>query len=420
MATQKKRIVILGAGFGGLFAAVEFERLARLLPGVEVTLVDSNNYHLFVPLLYHVATGGIEPGNICFPVRSILKNGGAAPPVVFRECQVQSLDLEKKRVITDRAELDYDYLIFALGSTTNYYGIPGLEQNIVPLKTIADGVAMHNRILESFEAALFETESQKQRELLTFVIVGGGATGVELACTMALFVFKTLERDFPTVASQARVVLVEAGDGLLHGMRSELGQLTLKRLKRYRVEVILNCRVASATATGIQTKDGQLIPSRNVIWVGGVKPDPLAQAIPAEKARDGRIIVDPNLEVPSLPGVYIIGDCAYALQPGTSIAYPQTAQTAVRMGTYAAGNIARVMMGYPACPFDYKYKGDLVFLGRNYAVGEFLGRVISGFPAFYMYQGYHLVTLTGFRNKLITVIDWAYDYFYRQSTVKLR
>ncbi len=180
MTQRPKRVVILGAGFGGLFAALEFEKLRSLVPGLEVTLVDKHNYHMFVPLLYHVATGGIEPGNICFPVRAILKNGGAAFPVKFYESEILHLDVEKKKVIANRVELPFDFLIFALGSTTNYYGIPGVDQHVSPLKTIRDGIGIHNKMLESFETASLEPDEQKRKELLTFVVVGGGATGVEL------------------------------------------------------------------------------------------------------------------------------------------------------------------------------------------------------------------------------------------------
>ncbi len=419
MDAQGKKIVILGAGFGGLFAAIQMEKEIHRIPGTEVTLIDKNNYHLFVPLLYQVGTGGIEPGNICFPIRHILANGGETGLVIFRECEVTSLDIEKKVVFTDCYELPYDYLLFALGSITNYYNIPGLEQHVVPLKTITDGIAMRNNILDKFEKTLIETDEQKQRELLAFVIVGGGATGVELASTMALFISRTLERDFPLLVPRSRVILAEAGDTLLHGMRAEMGAITLERLTSLGIEVKLKCKVASVAENGITTADGEFIPSRNVTWVGGIKPSPLAEGIQAEKARDGRIKVNEYLEVPSIPGLYVAGDSAYALQRGTDKAYPPTAQSAVRMGRTAAKNIVNKLLGKPEHPFDYKYKGDLVFLGRNHAVGELAGRIISGVPAFTIYQGYHLETLMGFRNKLGTLLDWTYDYFYRRDTAKI-
>lgn len=420
MARQITRVVILGAGFAGLFAAAEFEKLSHLAPGLEVTLIDRNNYHLFVPLLYHVGTGGIEPGNICFPIRATLKRGGAQPPVIFSEAEVVRIDTDNKTIVCDRMQVQYDYLVLAPGSTTNYYGIPGLEENIVPLKTIEDGIAMHNRMLESFEAALLENDEQRKRELLTFVVVGGGPTGVELSSTMALFIFRTLVRDYPLLVPMARVILAEAGDTLLRGMRPKIAQLALAELQKLGVEVILNCQVAKATPEGIETRDGRVIRSHNVSWVGGVKPVPLIQSLQAEKSRDGRVVVNEYLQVPSLPEIYVAGDCAYALRKDNGMPYPPTAQAAVREGAACAKNIVRAISKYPLCPFTYKWKGDMIFMGRNYGVGEFMGRVVSGMPAFLMYEGYHLLTLTGFKNKVVTVLDWAYDYFYSRSTVRLR
>lgn len=420
MAKQVTKVVILGAGFAGLFAAIEFEKLSRLAPGVEVTLIDRNNYHLFVPLLYHVGTGGIEPGNICFPVRATLKTGGTRPPVVFSEAEVISIDTQNKTILCDRTELQYDYLVLSPGSTTNYYGIPGLEENIVPLKTIEDGVSMHNRMLESFEAAVLENDEQKKRELLTFVVVGGGPTGVELSSTMALFIFRTLVRSYPHLVPMARVILAEAGDTLLRGMRPRISELAFKELQRLGVEVILNCKVAKATPDGIETHDGRVIRSHNVSWVGGVKPVTLIESLQAEKSRDGRVVVNDYLQVPSLPEVYVAGDSAYALRKDNGAPYPPTAQAAVRMGSACAQNIMRSVLNYPLCPFTYKWKGDMIFIGRSYGVGEFMGKVVSGMPAFLMYQGYHLLTLTGFKNKMVTIIDWVYDYFYSRSTVRLR
>jgi len=416
---QERRIVILGAGFGGLAAALEFERLQTHLPGMEVVLLDQHNYHLFMPLLYQVGTGGIEPGNICFPLRSMINKGGTGPPVMFRECQVQGVDVERKTVFTNRMDLKYDYLVFALGSTTNFYGLPDIESHVMPLKTLKDGIALHNRILESFETALLEPDEQKRRELLTFAVVGGGATGVETACTTAIFVFKTLARDFPPLVPQARVALIEGADSLLRGMRPEMGRIALQKLKSRGVEVLLNCPVACTSPTGIQTRDGRSIPTRNIVWVAGVRPVALAETLPADKARDGRIVVDDQLEVAALPGLYVIGDCAYRTQFGASIAYPPTAQIAIQEGRAVARNIAWSIMGRPQQPFSYDYRGELIYLGRNHAVGEIGNRVIDGAPAFWLYQTYYLNKLMGFKKKLSTLIDWAYDYFYRRNTAKL-
>lgn len=415
-----KRVVIVGAGFAGLAAAREFERLlAGNLSDTEVVMLDRNNYHLFMPLLYQVGSGGIEPGNICFPMRAMFKGGASSPPVIFRECRVLGIDTVRRMVHTDRCDTEYDYLIFAPGSITNYYGIPDLEKNTMPLKTIKDGIAVHRRILESFETALLEPEEAKRRILLTFAVVGGGATGVEVACMLCVFVFKTLKRDFPSLVKEARVVVVEATNGLLNGMPAEVGSKALERLRAHGAEVSLNSRVAGVDANGIKMQDGNAVPAGTVVWVAGVKPGPLCDALPAEKARDGRVAVDEALEVRQLPGVYVAGDCAYRAQFGGPSAYPPTAQVAVRQGRACARNIARSISGQTPLPFNYRYKGELVFLGRNHAVGEFGGRVLDGFPAFLLYQTYYLNKLAGFKRKLTTAIDWTYDYFYRRNTAKL-
>lgn len=433
MSQRLTQVAVVGAGFGGLFAAIEFERALRKVKGIEVTLIDRNNYHLFLPLLYHVATGGMEAGNICFAIRRILKESGAEKaeelhgpnaafcrhPVLFREATVDRIDLEGQTVSTNRFVLKYDYLILALGSTTNFYNIPGLEEHVVPLKTITDGINMHNRILANFEEALTEDDVERRRRLLTFVIVGGGATGVELASTMAVFVYKTLARDFPTLMADTRIIMAEAGSTLLRGMRPEVARAALNRLRELGVDVRLNCQVASVSEEGITTKDGQQIASSNVTWVGGIKPTGIAERLGLPRARDGRIVVNEYLQVPTVRGLYVVGDLAAAMQAGTDRPYPPTAQTAVRMGILAARNILAEITNSPLRRFTYKYKGDLVFLGRGYAAGELWGRVVTGMPAFIAYQAYHLRTIMGFRNRLGTIIDWTYDYFYRRNTVKL-
>lgn len=419
MADKKNRIVIIGAGFGGLAAAREFEHIGRYAPGAEVLMLDKNNYHLFTPLLYQVGSGGIEPGNICFPMRSMLEKGGTLPPVMFRECEVLEVDTEHRKLHTSRCDCDYDYLIFAPGSTTNYYGMSGLDKTTMPLKTIRDGMRMHYKILESFETALLEQDEQRRKALLAIVIVGGGATGVEVASTVAVFVFKTLARDFPGLVKQARVVLIEASDGLLRGMPAQMGRKALERLTARGVEVLLNCQVAGVDSTAVHTRDGRSIPTCNVTWVAGVKPAPLADKLPAEKSKDGRIMVNEVFEARGLPGVYVIGDCAYMMQYGDGAAYPPTAQVALREGRACARGIVQAIMGLPPCPFNYSYRGELVFLGRDYAVGQVGGRVIDGMPAFWMYQTYYLNKLAGFKRKATTAIDWAYDFFYRRNTAKL-
>ncbi|MBI2858500.1 MAG: NAD(P)/FAD-dependent oxidoreductase [Chloroflexi bacterium] len=416
---RKKKVAIVGAGFGGFAAMREFNRLIPWLRDTEITLLDQNNYHLFIPLLYQVCAGGIDPDSICFPIRSHLRKGGTVPPIMFRECSVHAVDVEKKVIIADRLELSYDYLVFAPGSHTNYYGIPDVEPHVFELKTIRDAMGIHSRILECFEAALLETDEARRRFLLTFVIVGGGPTGVETASMISAFVHKSLVREFQSLTKVARVIMVEATMGLLGGSRPEASKIAYERMVCCGVDVMLGCPASRVTAEGIHLKDGRFIPARTVLWGAGITPDPLCGPMPADKSRDGRIIIDQHLEVTRLPGLYVIGDCAYREQPGSDKAYPPTAQVALRQGKTCARNIASQIMGRPQKPFRYKFKGDLIFLGRNHAVGELGNMVIKGFPAFMVYQTYYITRLMGFRNKLTTLIDWAYDYFYERNTVKL-
>lgn len=419
MSKNKKRVLILGAGSAGLSAALELERASGKHAELEVTLIDQNNYHLFLPLLYQVVTGGVEPGHICFPLRSLLIRGGTDGPVSFRESRIQSLDLDRRRAATDDAELEWDYLVVALGSATNFYGLADIEHNSLTLKSLRGGITIHNRILDSYEAALRESDEQRRQELLTFVIVGGGATGVELTSSIQDFVRKVLVRDYPTLTPQVRVALVDARERILPDMKASLAKVALKRLSSQGVEVLLGSRIAKAWPAGVQTADGQIIPTRTVIWVAGVKPVPVVESLPLDKAGDGRIPVKDTLEVAGLPGVYIVGDSAYLPQWPGSEPYPPTGQIAVRQGLACARNIINAIEGKPQRPFRYKYKGELISMGRNVAVAQVGRFAFDGFPAWLLWRTYYLGKLMGFKSKLSVALDWSFAYFYQRNTARL-
>lgn len=412
----RKRVVILGAGSAGLSAAMELKKAGSPGQGLEITLVDQHNYHLFLPLLYQVSTGGVEPGHICFSVRSLLRGA----PVKFRESRVTGIDLGKKRVVTDDAELEWDYLVIALGSTTNFFSLAEIESNAFPLKTLRDAVVIHNHILDNYEAAVWEQDSQRRRELLTFVIVGGGATGVELASSIQDFVHKVLKRDYPTVSlAEVRVVLAEAQGSILSNMDRRLREVALSRLRSHGTEVLLNTSIVRAWPGGVKTTEGQVIPTRTVIWVAGVKPVSVVAELSLDQARDGRIVVEQNLEAPGLPGVYIAGDCAYLRQEERSQPFPPTGQIAVRQGLACARNIIKDIRGQPQEPFSYKYKGELISMGRNAAVAQLGGYAFDGFAAWLLWRIYYLGRLMGFKNKLSIALDWSFAYFYRRNTARL-
>jgi NADH dehydrogenase len=426
MGGDKKRVLILGAGAAGISVALELKKASVGTPGLEVTLVDQRDYHHPLPFIWHVVSGSVAPSHISFPLHALLRRRGAAGPVKFRQSRVQGIDAERKIVSTDDGELEWDYLVVALGSTTNFFGMADVEGNSLILKSLSDAVSIHNHILDNYAAALQEEDEQLQRELLTFVVVGGGPTGVELVAAIQDFVRKALIRDYPSLMSQTRVLLVEAQDALLSGMKAKMSELAISRLRSRGIEVLLKTRITKVWSGGIQTADGQTIPTRTVIWVAGVKPVAVVESLPFNKAKGGRITVNQYLEVPESPGVYVLGDCAYSLQEHGSVPYPPTQQVAQRQGPACARNIVRAIRGQDQLPFLYKFKGQLIYMGRNLAVAQLGERVFDGFAAALLRRVYYLWVFisylglpTEFRRKLGAVRDWIPAYFYHRNTAHL-
>ncbi|MEA1871837.1 MAG: NAD(P)/FAD-dependent oxidoreductase [Chloroflexota bacterium] len=426
VAGDKKRVLILGAGAAGLGVALELKKASTGAPGLEVTLVDQRNYHHPLPFIWQVVSGSVEPGHISFPLHALLRRRGAEGPVEFRQSRVQSIDVGRKVVSTDAGKLKWDYLVVALGSTTNFFGMAEVEENSLSLKSLRDAVNIHNHILDNYEAALQEGSEKRRRELLTFVVVGGGPTGIELVGAIQDFLRKALVRDYPSLMSQTRVLLVEAQDALLSGMKAKMSELAISRLRSRGIEVLLKTRITKVLSGGVQTADGQTIPTSTVIWVAGVKPVAVVESLPLNKAKDGRIIVNQYLEVPESPGVYVLGDCAYSLQENGSVAYPPTQQVAMRQGPACARNIVRAMRGEEQRPFRYKFKGQVIYMGRNLVVAQLGNRVFDGFAAALLRRVYYLWVFisylglpTEFRRKMGAVCSWIPAYFYRRNTAHL-
>jgi NADH dehydrogenase len=426
MGGDKKRVLILGAGAAGISAALELKKASAGAPGLEVTLVDQRDYHHPLPFIWHVVSGSVEPSHISFPLHVLLRQRGAEGPVKFKQSRVQGIDVGRKVVSTDGGELEWDYLVVALGSTTNFFGMADVEGNSLILKSLSDAVSIHNHILDNYEAALREGDEQLQRELLTFVVVGGGPTGVELVAAIQDFLRKALIRDYPSLMSQTRVLLVEAQDALLSGMKAKMSELAISRLRSRGIEVLLKTRITKVWSGGVQIADGQTIPTRTVIWVAGVKPVAVVESLSFNKAKGGRIVVNQYLEVPESPGVYILGDCAYLLQEHGSVPYPPTQQVAERQGPACAKNIVRAIRGQDQRPFRYKFKGQLIYMGRNLAVAQLGDRVFDGFAAALLRRVYYLWVFvsylglpTEFRKKLGAVRGWIPAYFYHRNTAHL-
>lgn len=402
--------MIVGAGFGGLWAA---RALAR--HPVEVLLIDRSNYHTFFPLLYQVAAAELEPEGIVHPVRSILRR---FRNVHFALTEVQGLDLTHRMLKTEAQEIPYDYLILAVGSTSHFFGVAGAAQHAFPLKAMEEAIALRNHILFCFERAVFEPDREKRKQLLTFVIVGGGPTGVEFAGALAELIRGPLVKDYPTLDfREVRVILLEALDGLLPGFPDRLREYAKLRLQQMGVEVWVKATVTEITLETVPLKDGTMIPTETVVWTAGVQGDPTVQPWGLPTAKNGRVPVLPTLQVPGHPEVYVVGDLAYLEENGQSL--PMVAPVAIQQGVAAARNIGRQVAGLPPLPFRYQDRGMMVTIGRNAAVAQVGRWNFSGFVAWVIWLSVHLFNLIGFRNRLIVLINWAWDYFLYERAIRL-
>lgn len=395
------RVVIAGAGFGGLWAA---RRLAA--EDVDVLVLDRANHHTFFPLLYQVAAAELEPTSIAHPVRSILRGQANAD---FLMASVTGLDPEGKRVLTDRGDVPYDALVLALGSATHFYGVDGADRHAFPLRWMDDAVRLQHQVLSRFEEAAHESEMERKTRLLTFVVVGGGPTGVEFSGALAELVFGPLLKDFPGVrAEDVRIVLLEAGDRLLQGMPPRLGRYAADRLERRHVEVILHGQAERVGAQSLTLTDGVVIPTETVVWTAGVKgPDDLESwGLPLGPG--GRVRVDPTLRVPGRSHVYVVGDLAYLEEDGADV--PLVAPVAIQQGELAAENAVRELRGEALKAFAFEDPGMLAVIGRNAAVAHVWGRAFTGFPAWILWLVIHIAKLIGFRNRALVLVNWAWNY----------
>jgi NADH dehydrogenase len=400
-------VVIVGAGFGGLYAA---RALARA--PVHVTVVDRRNHHVFQPLLYQVATAALNPSDIAAPTRWILRKQRNTRVLLG---EVTAVDLQSKRVRLADGELAYDYAILAPGVTHSYFGNEAWAGHAPGLKTIDDALEIRRRILLAYEAAEREADPARRREWMTFVIVGGGPTGAELAGALAEIAHHALVEDFRAIdPREARIVLVEGLPRALSSFLPDLSEKAKQALERLGVEVRTGARVTGVDAGGVSL-EGDRIASRTVIWAAGVAAAPLARTLGVPLDRAGRVVVEPDLSVPGYPGVYVIGDLASFVQNG--VAVPGVAPAAMQQGRHAAVSIVRSLRGEPTLLFRYVDKGTFAVIGRGAAVGVLRGGLkLWGFPAWLAWLGIHIAFLIGFRNRLLVLINWAYSYLtYRRG-----
>jgi NADH dehydrogenase len=411
-----KQIVILGAGFGGINTA---HHLLRQLPpesGWTVMLIDRQNYSLFTPLLYQAATGLVEPANILFPVRTL----SHAPNFKFRESTLQDVDFDSRRVLLDDGEVTFDHLVIALGSVTNFFGKEADLREALQLKSIADSILIRNRIIDAFERADISTDEEERRRCLTFLVVGGGATGVELAGAIRGLVCTVLLRHYPGIRrDEIRIVICEALGEILPGISRGLAAFALRRLRGLGIEVRLETPVERVDAGGAILKGGESVPSRTVVWAAGVRPSPLVDRMNVPKAKNGRILVDRFLEVEGHPGVYALGDITASLDPKTGKPLPPSAAVAVQEAPALADILVARIEGRPARPFEYHPRGELISLGRHQAVAEVAGVRLTGVPAWILWRAFYLSQLMGFKNRLSVALDWTFAYLYQRDIVQI-
>ena len=417
-ASERFRVVIVGGGFGGLAAA----RRLKDAP-VELTLIDRSNHHLFQPLLYQVATGGLSPANIAAPLRGILRRQRNARVLLG---EVKDIDLATGRVHLEQAVLEYEALVVATGARHDYFGHKDWERLAPGLKTIEDATRLRRRILRAFEQAELESDPQRMREWLTFVVVGAGPTGVELAGALGEIAKDTLRIDFRSIdPTTARILLVEAANQVLPTYPQDLAAKAQRGLERLGVAVWTGCLVTALERSALSVRRGdrsERVATRTVLWAAGVRASPLGERL-AERAgveldRVGRVPVRPDLSLPGHPEVFVIGDLARALGADRE-PLPGTAAVAQQQGRYIADALTKRLEGRRTVPFVYRHKGSMATVGRGFAVAEF-GRVrLSGYAGWLSWLGVHLMMLTEFENRLLVLLQWAWSYWTRNRSARL-
>lgn len=396
------RVLIIGGGFAGLNAA---KRLGGV-EGVEVTLIDRRNYHVFQPLLYQVAMAGLSPADIAAPIRSMLSEYSNIRVLLGT---VQSLDLSGKTVATDIGEFSFDYLIVACGARHSYFGHDDWEKYAPGLKTLEDATEIRRRFLTAFEEAERITDEEERRKLLTFVIVGGGPTGVELAGAMGEVSRHTLAIDFRSInAGSARIVLIEAGPRILPSFSDKLSARAKRDLELIGVQVWTGSSVTSIDENGVQVGT-QRLESRTVLWAAGVQASRIGRLAGLETDRQGRVAVEPDLSVKGHPNVFFAGDqVMFSHQTGKPL--PGTGSVAIQQGNYIGRTIVNELKGRPRHPFHFVDKGQMATIGRKRAVLEIGSIKLSGWFAWVAWLVVHIYYLTGFRNRLLVVLQWAWSY----------
>jgi len=413
------RVLILGGGFGGVYAALRLlKRRLRLPRPLELTLVNRDNFFLFTPLLHEVAASDVDLTHIVSPLRKLL------PGARLFVGEVESIDLEGRSVIVSHADgghlhdLEYDHLVLALGSVPNFFGIPGVRERSLTMKSLADAIALRNRLIEVLEEADFECALEQRSSFLTFVVVGGGFAGVETVAAVNDFLRHALRFYAHLDPSQLRVVLLHGGEEILPELGPDLGSYARRTLRDRGVEVRLTTQVQGVSDEGVILPDGTRVPALTVVWTAGSAPHPTVATLPC--AEGGRVRVDEHLSVFDWPGVWALGDCALVPDRRREGFHPPTAQHALRQGKRVADNILAGARGERMRAFDYRTIGQLASIGRRTGVARLFGRNFSGFPAWWLWRTVYLAKLPRVERKVRVALDWTLDLFFSKDLVQVK
>jgi NADH dehydrogenase len=412
--TGKTQIVILGGGFAGVEAARHLDRTAAKRGDVEVTLVSRDNFTLFTPMLDEVAAGDLEPAHICNPLRKLLRH------VTVLSGEIKAIDLAARQVTISYGigmltrELPFDHLVLALGSETDYFGIPGVAEHALAIKTLGDAVMLRAGVIAMLEAASVEPDSDRRKRMLTFVVAGGGFAGVETVGAINDLARESLPHYGRVDPREVRVVLIHGGKVILPELGEALGHYAEKKLREREVEIKLETKVIGYAEGAVRCSDGEAIPAQTLVWAAGVSPSPILKDLPCELQK-GRVVVKPTLEVPGAPAVWAVGDCAAIIDPTSKLPYPPTAQHALREGRRAGENIYARLQGKQAKPFLYKMRGQLATIGRRTGVARMFGLKFSGAAGWILWRTVYLMKLPRLEKKLRVGLQWALDVFFERD-----
>jgi NADH dehydrogenase FAD-containing subunit len=460
---DRKRIVILGGGFAGVSILKRLQTKFQTNVNIEITMVSKDNYMLFTPMLHEVASGMIETRHIVTPIRAFCNRSR------FYASIVEDIDLQNKRVLirsstsigenttssynrslaeddddnnnilelnnnnNSTTSLYYDFLVIALGSETKFFGMSDVQQNALTIKSLNDAINLRNHIIYLLEQSdqlsthisINDVRKDLQKKLLTFVIVGGGFAGVETAGEINDFIRDSAKEYYHNIdRKDIRTIIIQSGDRLLPEMSRELAEFAYQKLRHSGVEVIFNTRVVGATSNSVKLSNGSVIPTRTIVWSGGVSPNSLIANLPCQHDKSERIVVDKFLEIPQFKGVYALGDCAYVLDPNTGKPYPPTAQHAIREGAIVAKNIIAAIEDRldddGRVEFNYKTKGMMASIGKRTGIGNLLGVEVQGFLAWWIWRNYYLANLPTFQKKIRVMSDWMLDMFFKRDVTMFR